>query len=121
MGEPNNPKTGTIAFYTVSSLILLLVSMLALEGLFHIWEGRAEQKLEAVDYPSDVSIYRKEQNARLEGLAESMKQVIEDAKAGKNLAAPAPPPAKTPEKTPGKAGEKTPEKKGEQPPEKKTT
>src|SRR5436190_23986146 len=92
--ETNTPKTGTIAFVTAMSLILLTLSVAVLEGLFSIWQARAEEKASTSDLPTELDVYKKQQASRLTDIDAFKKTVIADAKAGKNLAAPPPPPSK---------------------------
>jgi hypothetical protein len=115
--EPNSPKTGMITFVTVLSLILLLISVLVLEGLFGVWQTRAQNRAGEGNLPSQVDVYKKEQVDRLSDIEKFKSSVIQDARAGKTLAPPAPPaapapPAGTPGKTdtPAKTPAKTPEK-----------
>jgi hypothetical protein len=107
--EPNRPKTGMILFVTALSLILLLVSVLVIEGLFYVWQTRAQEKAGEGNLPSQVDVYKKEQVARLTDIDQFKASVIQDARAGKNLAPPAPPDA------PSKPGAPT-DKQGSAPP-----
>ncbi len=104
--EPDLPKTGTIAYVTILSLILILVSFLALQPLYFIWEARYENKLGEGRMPSDLAVYRAEQNEKLKDLPQSQAGVLASAKEGKDLSIKVPVPAKTetPTKTSGTPG-----------------
>lgn len=115
--EPNRPKTGMIAFITALSVILIIISIAVLEGLFSIWQGRAQEKAAASDLPSQLEMYRKEQETRLTDIAAFKQKVIAEARTGKGMAAPAPPtaPAKAQPAT-DKTGEAVPPAKTPPPP-----
>jgi len=98
--EADNPKTGTIAWVTALSLILIFVVFVVLQGLFQIWEQRHANRVGTGNLESPIAAYKKEQDLKLGSLDAAKKATLDDAKAGKVLAAPPPPaaPAKTPTK-----------------------
>src|SRR5215208_8269138 len=98
--EPNRPKTGMITFVTVLSLILLLISVLVIEGLFYVWQGRAQERVGEGNLPGQLDSYKKEQVARLTDIEKFKSSVIQDARAGKPIAPPVPPTAPSKEKAP---------------------
>lgn len=102
--EPDNPKTGMIAWVTAISLVLIFVAFVSLQGLFSLWELRHEKRTGMGRIETQLTEYRKEQWAKLENIDDAMKKTLSDAKAGKVLAAPPPPaaPAKTEPATPAK-------------------
>src|SRR5262245_5270083 len=108
--ERDYPNTGMIAWVTAVSLILIFVSFVSLQGLFSLWEVRHDKRTGVGNIETPLSSYKKEQVAKLGGIDAAKKTTLEDAKAGKVLAAPPPPvtpgktetPAKT--ETPGKTG-----------------
>lgn len=97
--EADNPKTGIIAWVTTLSLILIFVVFVVLQGLFQIWELRHDKRKGTGNLESPVAAYKREQDLKLGSLDAAKKTTLDDAKAGKVLAAPPPPvaPAKTPE------------------------
>jgi hypothetical protein len=101
--EADNPKTGTIAWITAISLILIFVSFVVLQGLFEIWEVRHDQRTGTGNLESPIQAYNKEQALKMGSIDAAKKTTLEDAKAGKVLAAPPPPAAPVvPGKTPTK-------------------
>ena len=94
--EADNPKTGIIAWVTTISLILIFVAFVSLQGLFQIWELRHDHRKGTGHIDSPLTAYKKEQELKLGSLDTAKKTTLEDAKAGKVLAAPPPPVAKTP-------------------------
>ena len=95
--EADNPKTGIIAWVTAISLILIFVAFVSLQGLFNLWELRHDKRSGTGNLDTPLSSYKMEQVARLAAIEDAKKATLEDAKAGKVLAAPPPPaaPAKT--------------------------
>jgi hypothetical protein len=101
--EPNSPKTTNIAFFTLASLILILVSCIALEGLYYIWEDQAAEVAGEGNLPSSLQLYRQEQAERLQSINDSKVVALKEAQSGRSLAIIVPTtPAKTPEKPPEK-------------------
>jgi hypothetical protein len=101
--EADNPQTGTIAWVTAIALILIFVVFVVLQGLFDIWEVRHDKRVGTGNLESPIAAYKKEQDLKLGSLDAAKKATLEDARAGKVLAAPPPPAAPaTPAKTPAK-------------------
>jgi hypothetical protein len=100
--EPNEPKTNNIAFFTVASLILILVSCIALEGLYYIWEERAATIVDSGSMGSALQAYRQEQAEKLAKIGTAEAAVLKEAQAGKPLAIIVPTTPATPAKTPEK-------------------
>ena len=102
--EADNPKTGIIAWVTTISLILIFVAFVSLQGLFNLWELRHDKRSGTGNIETPLSSYKAEQVAKLTTIEDAKKATLEDAKAGKVLAAPPPPaaPAKTETTTPTK-------------------
>jgi hypothetical protein len=97
--EPNSPTTTNIAFFTMASLILILVSCIALEGLYYIWEDQAAEVAGEGNLPTSLQLYRTEQAERLQTINDSKAAALKEAQVGKSLAIVVPTsPAKTPEK-----------------------
>ena len=100
--EPDSPKTGIIAWVTAISLILIFVAFVSLQGLFSLWKLRHDKRTGTGNVETPLSSYKKEQVARLNTLENAKKATLEDAKAGKVLAAPPPPAAPVKTGTPTK-------------------
>jgi len=102
--EADNPKTGLIAWVTAISLILILVVLIVLQGLFYMWDARHRNKTGEGALESPLTQYRKEQELKMQNIAQAEKQTLADAIAGKVLATPPPPaaPAKTETPAPAK-------------------
>jgi len=103
--EPNRPKTGTIAFVTALSVILVLISVMVIEGLFYIWHGRAQEKAGSGDLTSQLAMYTREQQSRLTDIDSFKQKVLAEARTGKSLAAPIPPAVPTTKAISDKVGD----------------
>lgn len=100
--EPDSPKTGIIAWVTAISLVLIFVAFVALQGLFNLWEIRHDKRTGTGSVETQLELYKKEQVARLTSIDAAKKTTLDDAKAGKVLAAPPPPAAPAKTETPAK-------------------
>jgi hypothetical protein len=96
--EPDSPKAGLIAWVTALSLVLIFVAFVSLQGLFNMWELRHDKRKGIGNIETPLSEYKREQEVKLVSLKDATTKTLEDAKAGKVLAAP-PPPAAAPGKT----------------------
>lgn len=96
--EPDMPKTGMIAWVTAVSLVMIFVAFVSLQGLFSLWEVRHDKRTGTGNLETPLTSYKKEQEAKLNGISSAMDTTLIDAKAGKVLAAPPPPAAPVPGK-----------------------
>lgn len=102
--EADNPKTGMIAWVTAIALILIFVCFVVLQGLFQMWDLRHEKRSGLGNLETPLAAYKREQELKVGDISSAKKTTLEDARAGKVLAAPPPPaaPAKTVPPAPAK-------------------